>query len=272
MKAASTLGTFLRSLSRGNVRQLDAVSRRRRRRAIRAGAGPGDHPLTVDLDSTVVQTYGLAKQGGDRAFSGCRGLHALLATAAGSGQVLFARLRSGSANSGRGSAHFLTETIARTRAAGAAGPITVRADSGFYSRNLVKACRRLGVRFSISARWHGGMRARLAEIPEADWTPIPHWREGAADMAEIAYVPFARRGNAESVRLIVRRVRSNPGSQLALLADFGYHPFITDRQGDLIELERDRRRHAEIENHIKDLKYGTGLNHLPSGSFNANAA
>ena len=74
------------------------------------------------------------------------------------------------------------------------------------------------------------------------------------------------------VRLIVRRVRPTPGSQLALLATYSYHPFITDREGDILALEADHRRYAEIENTIRDLKYGVGLNHLPSGRFGANAA
>ena len=74
------------------------------------------------------------------------------------------------------------------------------------------------------------------------------------------------------MRLIVRRVRPTPGSQLALFCDYDYHPFITDRDGATLELEADHRRHAEVENAIRDLKYGVGLNHLPSGSFAANAA
>src|SRR6202043_976744 len=51
-----------------------------------------------------------------------------------------------------------------------------------------------------------------------------------------------------------------------------HHPFITDRDGDTVDLEADHRRHAEVENAIRDLKYGVGLNHLPSGRFGANAA
>ncbi len=51
-----------------------------------------------------------------------------------------------------------------------------------------------------------------------------------------------------------------------------YHPFITDRAGPTLELEADHRRHAEIENAVRDLKYGVGLNHLPSGKFAANGA
>ena len=71
---------------------------------------------------------------------------------------------------------------------------------------------------------------------------------------------------------LVRRVKPTPGSQLALFASYSYHGFITDRDGDTLELEADHRRHAEIENAIRDLKYGVGLNHLPSGRFAANAA
>ena len=67
-------------------------------------------------------------------------------------------------------------------------------------------------------------------------------------------------------------VKPTPGSQLALFVDYSYHAFITDRAGELLELEPDHRRHAEIENAIRDLKYGVGLNHLPSGRFAANAA
>ena len=96
--------------------------------------------------------------------------------------------------------------------------------------------------------------------------------EGAADVAETTYTPFASEPDATPVRLVVRRVQPTPNSQLALFADYGYHAFITDRDGDTLDLEADHRRHAEIENAIRDLKYGVGLNHLPSGRFPANAA
>ena len=84
--------------------------------------------------------------------------------------------------------------------------------------------------------------------------------------------PFQSEPDAAPVRLIVRRVKPTPGSQLALFASYSYHGFITDRDGEMLELEADHRRHAEIENAIRDLKHGVGLNHLPSGRFAANAA
>ena len=67
-------------------------------------------------------------------------------------------------------------------------------------------------------------------------------------------------------------VKPTPGSQLALFARYSYHAFITDRDGETLELKADHRRHAEVENAIRDLKYGVGLNHMPSGRFAANGA
>ena len=83
VKAPSTLGTFLRSFRWGHVRQLDRVSRELLARAWQAGAGPGDGPLTIDLDSTVCETYGLDKEGArHHGYTGKRGYHPLLAIAA----------------------------------------------------------------------------------------------------------------------------------------------------------------------------------------------
>jgi len=183
-----------------------------------------------------------------------------------------ARLRGGNANSGRSAGHFLAETIGRVRAAGATGELTMRADSGFYAHTVVAVCQRLKIRFSITVRQHASIRRLIEAIPDAAWTPIPYWLAGGADVAETVYVPFAAAKDAIPVRLIVRRVRPTSGSQLAAFVLYDYHAFITDRDGETLVLEADHRRHAEIENAIRDLKYGVALNHLPSGKFAANGA
>ncbi len=272
-KAPCTLGAFLPSFRWSHVRQLDRVSRELLARAWQAGAGPGDAPFTIDLDSTICETYGLAKEGArHHGYTGARGYHPLLAVAAGAGDVLMSRLREGRANTARGAAHFLRETVGRVRYAGASGQITLRADSGFYTHAVVAVCRKLDVRFSITIRQHKSLRNLIEAIPEAAWTPIPYWMDGAAAVAETTYTPFQSEPDAAPVRLIVRRVQPTPGSQLALFATYSYHGFITDRDGETLELEADHRRHAEIENAIRDLKYGVGLNHMPSGRFAANGA
>ena len=272
-KAPSTLGTFLRSFRWGHVRQLDRVSRELLARVWKAGAGPGDAPFTIDLDSTICETYGLAKEGaGHHGYTGARGYHPLLAIAAGTGDVLTARLRDGRANTARGAAHFLRETVGRVRYGGARGQRTVRADSGFSTHAVVAVCRRMDVRFSIAIRQRASLRNLIEAIPEDAWTPIPYCMDGAADVAETTCTPFQAEADAAPVRLIVRRVKPTPGSQLALFARYSYHAFITDRDGETLELEADHRRHAEVENAIRDLKYGVGLDHMPSGRFAANGA
>ena len=148
LPSPSTLGTFLRSFSWGHVRQLDRVGRELL--AWAAGAGPGYGPFSIDLDSTICETYGLAKEGArHHGYTGARGYHPLLAVA-GSGGVLMARLREGRANTARGGAHFLRETVGRVRYGGARGQLTVRADNGFYTHSVVSVCRRMDVRFSIT--------------------------------------------------------------------------------------------------------------------------
>ena len=172
VKAPSTLGTFLRSFRWGHVRQLDRVSRELLARAWAAGAGPGDAPLTIDLDSTMCETYGLAKEGArHHSYAGQRGYHPLLAIAAETGDVLMSRLREGCANTARGGAHFLRETVGRVRHAGARGQLTVRADIGFYAHALVAVCRKM----DRGAHVQGVMRA-LPPCP--DPRPLPSWGSG----------------------------------------------------------------------------------------------
>ncbi|MDQ2729740.1 MAG: IS1380 family transposase [Actinomycetota bacterium] len=256
----------------GHARQLDMVAGEALARAWAAGAGPGDAPVTIDIDSSICETYGLQKQGGTRfTYTHVRGYHPLFATIAGTGDVVHSRLRAGPAHTARGAASFLAETFARVRTAGATGSLTVRADSGFYSKGVVDACRRAGVAFSVTAKMSKGLRTVIEAIDADAWKPIPYFLEDGADVAETTYRAFGKK-NGVTARLIVRRVRPTPGSQLALFVDWSYHAFITDRAGDTVSLEADHRRHAVVENTIRDLKYGVGLNHLPSGRFGANAA
>jgi hypothetical protein len=270
VRAPSTLGTFLRSFTWGHVSQLEQVQDELLRRAWAAGAGPGAEPVRIDVDSTICETYGLQKQGAKFGYTKVRGYHPLVATLAGLDQVVGARLRGGNVHTARGAASFVTRVFRRVRAAGASGPMVMRADSGFYNRKVTQACEKEGVAYSITVKLSKSLLKKIAAIAEAAWTPIPYWMEGGADVAEMAYRPFSRRH--KEVRLIVRRTKPTPGTQLALLATYDYHAFVTDREGDTIELEADHRRHAVCEDTIRDLKYGVGLNHLPSGRFAANAA
>lgn len=272
IRAPSTIGTWLRAFNWAAVRMLDAVSRGVLARAWQAGLGPElDADLTIDLDSTVCQVYGTAKQGAKFGYTKVRGYHPLLATLAGTNEVLHARMRGGNAGSARGAASLVRETISRVRDAGATGALTLRADSAFYSKTFIRACRDHDARFSVTVKQLKPIKKAIAAIPDEAWVPIDYWLEGGADVAETTYTAFKNTKDEITLRLIVRRVRPTPGSQLALDVVFDYHPILTDRHGDMLELEADHRAHAVVELAIRDVKAG-GLAHVPSGKFNANAA
>ena len=249
VKAPSTLGRSCAVSGGATSANWIGCSRELLARAWSARAGPGDAPYHHRPGFDDLRDIRSGKEGArDHGYTGKRGYHPLLAVAAGTGDVLMARLREGRANTARGAAHFLRETVGRVRYAGARGQLTVRADSGFYTHAIVAACRRMDVRFSITVRQHARLRSLIEAIPEQDWTPIPYWMEGAADVAETSYTPFQSKPDAAPVRLIVRRVKPTPGSQLALFATYSYHGFITDREnpgtgGRPSAPRRDRERH-----------------------------
>src|SRR6266487_3403396 len=131
--APSTLGTFLRAFTFGHVRQLDKLLGQALERAWKAGAGPGDGRLVIDVDSFVGEVCGRLKQGAAYGYTRLLGYHPILATRAGTREALHIRLRKGSANTQKGMLRFTDELIARGTRAGASGVKLLRADSGFWN-------------------------------------------------------------------------------------------------------------------------------------------
>lgn len=261
--APSTCGTFLRAFTFGHLRQLDAWSELALTAAWAAGAGPGAEPMTIDIDSTICETHGYQKQGASFGYTRRRGYHPLLATRADTGEVLHVRFRKGSANTGRGAERFVREVIGRVRRAGATGPLFLRADSGFWSKKVIKACRDHGVGYSITVRQHQAIKTAIASIDDQAWTPIDYTTGGDAEVAECPY--------GDGHRLVVRRTRII-GAQAELFDNWRHHAFITDSPAGTIDTDAEHRAHAVIELAIRDLKDGAGLDHCPSGQFHANGA
>ena len=185
LPAPSTLGTFLRAFTFGHVRQLDRVLDQALRRAWRAGAGPGAERLIVDVDSFIGQAYGKQKEGVGFGYTSQRGYHPLLASRAGTGEVLHVRLRNGQANTQRGVVRFAEELIARVARAGATGEKLFRADSGFWNRKLIARLESAGWLYSISVRLQFWVPAAIEQIPEQAWQPLTDYPDdGEAQIAE----------------------------------------------------------------------------------------
>ena len=297
VRAPSTLGSFLRSFTWGNVLQLDKVSRLLLAElARRADLLPGAGVLAfIDIDSTQRRVYGHAKQGaafGHTKIQGktvlVRGLNALAATIctpAAAPVIAAARLRGGSASSARGAASLIDQAIATARDAGCAGIIVVRMDSAYYSGAACHAAGRGGASFSVTARLDPAVKAAITAVPDDGWTPIRYpravWDDQAgrwvsdAEVAEVKYTAFAsRKGKAITARLIVRRVKdlnSRAAGQGELFPAWRYHAVFTDSPFPTLQAEEQHRDHAVIEQVFADLTSGP-LAHAPSGRFAANAA
>jgi Transposase DDE domain group 1 len=293
--APSTLGSFLRAFTFGHVRQLDAVASRLltglATQAPLLRTGEDEHVL-VDVDDTIIEVHGYAKQGAGFGYSGVRGLNALLATVttAGSAPVVVAqRLRKGSSGSPRGAKRLVTDALKTVRALSPAKPL-VRADSAFYGRGLVGATVRAGADVSVTVRLDPKVKAAIAAIAEDAWRTIEYtdavYDEQAqrwisrAEVAEIDFTAFSAQKKADQVpgRLVVRRIpdlnpKANHG-QDTLFEVWRFHAFFTTTDPavlDSVAADKTHRGHAVIEQVHADLK-NSALAHLPSGKFAANAA
>jgi len=293
VRAPTTLGTHLRGFTFGHVRQLDAVASRllialSKQAPLLAGA---DQVAYLDLDDTMRETHGYAKQGVGYGYSKVKGLNALLAivsTPTASPVIAGTRLRKGSTNSARGAARMVTDALVTAGKAGAGGMVTMRADSAYYNHDVVAAAIAGGAHFSITARMDPAVRKAIASIGEDAWVTIKYpnaiydedeqrWISDA-EVAEVPITAFTSRRKAEhiSARLIVRRVRrlaaaGTPAGQGELFAAYRHHAIFTDSPQPMLEAETTHRGHAIVEQVIADLKNGP-LAHLPSGRFAANSA
>jgi hypothetical protein len=298
--APSTLGSFLRSFTFGHVRQLDAVaSRFLTRLADRApliAAADAGGQVMVDIDDTIIEVHGYAKQGSGYGYSGVRGLNALLATVAtqDSAPVIVAqRLRKGSCGSPRGAARLVADalrTLSHLQPGQPAAKPLVRADSAFYGSTTVRAALRAGADVSVTVRLDKRVRAAITTLGEDVWTPIEYtdamfdeasqrWIS-SAEVAEVPFTAFTSRTKVQQVsgRLVVRRIPDlNPAGNLGqatLFDTWRFHAFFTTtnpNDADTVAADKTHRGHAIIEQVHADLK-NAALAHLPSGKFAANAA
>jgi hypothetical protein len=259
--APSTLGTFLRAFTFGHVRQLDKLLGQALERAWKAGAGPGDGRLVIDVDSFVGEVCGYEKQGAAYGYTKLWGYHPILATRADTREALHIRLRKGSANTQKGIRRFCDELIARVDRAGASGTKLLRADSGFWNTKVFERLEQADWQYSIGVRMIKTVRAAVEAIDEDAWQSIDYPDDGQAQIAETVY---------GGRRLIVRRTRLL-GAQAELWPDWRHFCLITNRDEDITLVEAEHREHAVVEQVIADLK-DQALAHFPSGHFHANGA
>ena len=289
--APSTLGSFLREFRFGHVRQLDAIAARtlaglHTHTPVLAGI---DGPVMVDIDDSIIEVHGPAKQGAGFGYTRVRGLNSAIttiSTAHGAPVIAAQRLRKGACNSARGAHRLIADTLAsvrRLRSTDASGPVLVRADSAFYGHRAVSAAIGAGAQVSVTVRQDLRIRAAISEIAADAWTKIEYtdaildadtglWIS-RAEVAEIAFTAFTSKAKALQVpgRLVVRRIPDFRPEGDGLFDVWRFHAFFTTSDLDTVTADKTHRAHAVIEQVHADLK-ASALAHLPSGKFCANAA
>ena len=157
--------------------------------------------------------------------------------------------------------------------------MTVRADSGFFSYDMIAAIGARGASYSITIPQNAKVKAANEAIGDDAWKAIAYTRGGEAQVAETTIEP-GRRGDKlrgddakpAKLRLITRRSRLL-GAQGELWPNWRHHSFVTDRDDlDTKAADAYHRGHATVELAIRDLKEGSGLSRCPSGQFPANGA
>ena len=216
-RAPSTLGTFLRTFTFGHVRQLDAVASRLLINLTKtAPLLPGIQKLAyADVDDTVRQTYGYAKQGAGRGYTGLKGLNVLLgilSTPTSRALITAARLRRGPTNSAKGAHRLVSDSLVTARSCGATGTLVLRADSAFFQCDVIAAVLRHKACFSITARLNPPVRKAIDAIPPTRGgrsnTPT---RSGTSTLRRGSATPKSPRSSSLRSARRRRPSRSPPG-------------------------------------------------------------
>jgi len=257
--APTTAGEFLRKFDIGDIHDLRRVNQR-----VQARVRP-QQPVascTLDLDSSIYEQASTRKQGSTKAYTGEIGYHPLFAFWDEVGELVFSHLRRGNTHTVSKAVWFLTETL---KCVPKGLPQKLRADSGFYSWNVVRCCLKHAMTFGITADQTAPLLKAIEALAETDWQDLQKYSE--CQVAEVRYRPV-RWG--QTFRYVVKReLRENKQGELY----FQYHVLVTnDETSPAAAVLQWHLQHANMENRIKEHKSGFGLEKLPTRLFHANWA
>lgn len=258
--APTTAGEFLRKFSIGDICDL--------RRLLRLTAGrirphqPSD-TCTLDLDASIYEQASTRKEGSRRAYNGQIGYHPLFCFWAEEGELLLTRLLSGNRHPSGAALFFLREVL---KVAPAGKRMKLRADSAFYSWDLIDELELRQIIYAITADLSESLKSEIEKIPEEEWKRFN--QDPNVQVADLWYAPHPHKAH----RYVVKRVllKNKKGWHY-----YSYHPVITnDERRTPKQLMRWALKRCAMENQIKEHKSesGFGLEKLPTGKYFANWA
>jgi hypothetical protein len=246
---------------------------------------------TIDLDGTDVECYGSKKEGIAYSYKGARAGRPHVATWAEAGLVTAADLLAGDEDPRPGAGSLIERSVATLRAAGVSSRPKVRADVGYFAKDIAWAAVLAGCDYSLGVTRNPAVWRAAAAIPDDAWRKAKRMTG-----AQVAVCDYAPAGWPPGTRTVVRRVkvratdvsgdprarrrRTIPKDQLALALDglvthvYAYSFIATNLDvstpATAVAAEAWHRMRTDIEDRIRDAKHGAALRHLPSGTRAAN--
>ncbi len=216
--------------------------------------------LTLDIDATTIKAEGRNRQCTGMSYDGVMGYQALAIFAAEPGLLLAQELRPANTHPGAGAVALIEHALAlipeETR-------LHLRSDSACYSKDVVELCEKRGMTFTITADMTVPLQRNIEALQEEAWHSI----SSSEDAANLYYQPT---GWSKPYRFIV--VRKLKGKDLFGTV-YTYRAFVTSiTHGNPEFITLRHRRHANVENGIKELKSGFSLGIMPCSVYHANRA
>lgn len=142
-------------------------------------------------------------------------------------------------------------------------------DSEYYTNDVMDYLNTTGVRWFIAVDKDKAVKEAIGAIPESEWSTF-YTRDGIETDRDISETVHITDKGTSAFRMVVLRWRDRQGD---LFNDVHhYHCIATnamkENKEDIVWHYNER---AHIENHIKEIKSGFGMERLPSGDFYGNA-
>lgn len=298
----TTAGDFLARFQDPDIEALQELMAETQQQAFKKLDKNKRRHATVDFDSSIHEVYGQKKEGADFSYNNTWSYHVLYGTLAETGDVLHQQLREGNRTSSWGIEQVLPGIFRRLK--GCFQRVRFRADSGFYSKNIVAICEEQADEFFIVAFQTGALMNRVLDLPDSAWKSLygrklPSSKRGKKRRKRKNYkraITLKRKPDSmfrgktqvaslyyqptpwpKPYRFVVTRTQivDKENNQLYLADDlcrYMYHIIVTNTHYSDSRVIHIAAGRSNQENLIKDFKDGLGLGHVPTGRFLANKA
>ena len=257
--SASAIGDWLRRMGiNGGIVGLEKINREVSRRVLKQDRRQG---YTLIIDPSIIEAE---KREAQMTYLGVKGYRPVIATLKELGMVIAYEFKAGNDNGGK--LRIVKQAFSNMPEGKKIELVLL--DSEYYCNEVIAYLTDKGVAWAIAVSKDSAVFKAIGDIPEDGWQPFKN-KAGLTTEREIAETVHTTNKGREAFRLIVLRWRDKQGSLFENSCH--YHCIATNMlEGSAHEVVWRYNERSQIENHIKEIKSGFGMDRLPSGDFAAN--